>query len=41
LEVVHSFLENELTKLMRVDFVLFGQKALDTFIETAKKEKLV
>jgi O-acetyl-ADP-ribose deacetylase len=40
LEVVHGFLENELVKLMRVDFVLFDQKALDTFIETAKKEKL-
>ena len=40
LEVVHGFLENELIKLMRVDFVLFDQKALETFIETAKKEKL-
>jgi O-acetyl-ADP-ribose deacetylase (regulator of RNase III) len=40
LEVVHGFLKNELIQLARVDFVLFDQKALDTFIETAKKEKL-
>ena len=39
--MVHGFLENELIKLMRVDFVLFDQKALDAFIDTAKKEKLV
>lgn len=41
LEVVHDFLKNELMKLMRVDFVLFDQKALDVFIETAKKKNFV
>ncbi len=40
LEIVHDFLKNELIQLMRVDFILFDQKALNIFIETAKREKM-
>ncbi len=41
LNVVHNFLKNEAVELRRVDFVLFDQNALRTFIETAKKEKFI
>ncbi len=41
LEVVHKFLKNEAMELSRVDFVLFDQNALNTFIETAQKKKFI